>query len=252
MSGLSPFPTIQRKSLYESVKDEILLRIRTEQWSAGSILPNEIELARLFGVSQGTVRRAIHDLSEAGILVRRQGKGTFVNDYGQNRSFTRRQFQRFHPDREGVAWSTRATLRLFEEIPASVRVARALDITPASPVLHVRRDLEILVAREPVQGCGFDELFLPRDVFPTLTEAMLREDIRSLYEFYQSRCDVTVVEVEDRAKAVHLNPEQAARARVPMPWPAIQLERISRNLAGRPVELRIQVAVTEGVHLVFL
>ncbi|MDO5530881.1 GntR family transcriptional regulator [Sutterella sp.] len=250
MPDFSPFSTIQRKSLYQSVKDEILLRIRTEQWTVGSVLPNEIELAKLFGVSQGTVRRALKELVDDGLLVRRQGKGTYVNDYGRNRDFTRRQFQRFRPDREG-AWQTTPKLVLFEEIPASMRVARALEITPTMPVIHLRRELVFVLARQQQPGTAFDEIWLPRDVFPRLTREMIDVDIRSIYGFYQHECDVTVTQVEDTAKAVLLNPEQAAVARVPLPCPAIRLERVSRNVSGRAVEYRIQTAVTEGFHLVF-
>lgn len=108
------FPTVQRRALYEGVKDEITRRIHQGMWGAGTMIPNEIELAKLFQVSQGTVRRALHELVEAGLLIRRQGKGTFVNDYGHNRAFTDKQFVRVRPDANGI-WRCRSRLVLFEE-----------------------------------------------------------------------------------------------------------------------------------------
>ncbi|WP_443743790.1 GntR family transcriptional regulator [Sutterella sp.] len=248
------FPAVQRKALYEGVKDEIARRIRQDVWSAGTMIPNEIELARLFQVSQGTVRRALHELVEAGLLVRRQGKGTFVNDYGLNRDFTDRQFVRIRPDREGV-WRSRARLVLFEEIPASLKVAGLLGITPTTPVLHVRRELVAATIgageNEPGVVDAFDEIFLPRDVFPTLTAEMFGKDLRTLYGLYQGRCGVTVTRVEDMAKAALVNPEQAAAAGVAMPYPAIQLQRLSFDVTGRAVELRYLTTITDRCHFVF-
>ncbi|WP_297611413.1 GntR family transcriptional regulator [uncultured Sutterella sp.] len=244
------FPALQRKALYEAVKDEILMRIRQDVWKAGSMLPNEIELARLFNVSQGTVRRALHELVEAGLLVRRQGKGTFVNEYGTNRDYTQRQFVRVRPDREGV-WRSRARLIKFERVPASVKTAGLLDIPPASPVIHVRRELQAILSGEEGVTEAFDEIFLPEEVFPTLTEEVLSADVRSLYSLYQSECGVTVSKVEDSAKATLINPEQAAAAGVAMPYPAILLRRISYAVTGRPVELRYLTTITDRCHFVF-
>lgn len=244
------FPALQRKALYEAVKDEILMRIRQGSWTAGSMLPNEIELSRLFNVSQGTVRRALHELVEEGLLVRRQGKGTFVNEYGTNRDFTQRQFVRVRPDREGL-WRSRAKLVAFERVPASVKTAGLLSIPPASPVIHVRRELRAVIAGEEGVTEAFDEIFLPEDVFPTLTREALSADVTSLYSLYQSECGVTVSKVEDSAKAALINPEQAAAAGVAMPYPAILLRRISYSVSGRPVELRYLTTITDRCHFVF-
>ena len=230
------FPTVQRRALYEGVKDEITRRIHQGMWGAGTMIPNEIELAKLFQVSQGTVRRALHELVEAGLLIRRQGKGTFVNDYGHNRAFTDKQFVRVRPDADGI-WRCRSR------------------IAPNSPVIHIRRELmtfavgAIRETKELVDG--FDELFLPKDIFPTLSADMFSEDIRSLYGFYQRRCGVTVTRVEDMAKAALVNPEQAAAAGVSMPYPAIRLHRVSYAVNDRAVELRYLTTITERCHFVF-
>ena len=247
-------PTVQRRALYEGVKDEITRRIHQGMWGAGTMIPNEIELAKLFQVSQGTVRRALHELVEAGLLIRRQGKGTFVNDYGHNRAFTDKQFVRVRPDANGI-WRCRSRLVLFEETAASQKTARLLGIAPNSPVIHIRRELmtfAVGAVRETKELVdGFDELFLPKDIFPTLSADMFSEDIRSLYGFYQRRCGVTVTRVEDMAKAALVNPEQAAAAGVSMPYPAIRLHRVSYAVNDRAVELRYLTTITERCHFVF-
>ena len=63
---------------------------------------------------------------------------------------------------------------------------------------------------------GFDELFLPKDIFPTLSADMFSEDIRSLYGFYQRRCGVTVTRVEDMAKAALVNKPPRLAFRCPI------------------------------------
>ncbi|WP_410106924.1 UTRA domain-containing protein, partial [Sutterella wadsworthensis] len=144
---------------------------------------------------------------------------------------------------------------LFEETAASQKTARLLGIAPNSPVIHIRRELmtfAVGAVRETKELVdGFDELFLPKDIFPTLSADMFSEDIRSLYGFYQRRCGVTVTRVEDMAKAALVNPEQAAAAGVSMPYPAIRLHRVSYAVNDHAVELRYLTTITERCHFVF-
>ena len=69
---------------YAQVKREIIDHIQKEIWPYGYKLPSEIQLAQIFKVSQGTMRRALRDLVQEGFLIRHQGRGTFVNSYSAN------------------------------------------------------------------------------------------------------------------------------------------------------------------------
>ncbi|HXM81598.1 MAG TPA: GntR family transcriptional regulator, partial [Burkholderiales bacterium] len=64
--------------LYRQIKDLLLESLRSGEWRPGEAIPSEIELAARFRVSQGTVRKAVDELAAENLLVRRQGKGTFV------------------------------------------------------------------------------------------------------------------------------------------------------------------------------
>ena len=64
--------------LYQQIKALITQRLQSGEWKPGELIPSEVELAARFKVSQGTVRKAIDDLAASNLLVRRQGKGTFV------------------------------------------------------------------------------------------------------------------------------------------------------------------------------
>ncbi len=74
--------TAVAKPLYSQVRDLLLARIKAGEWAAGEALPNEFILASNFGVSIGTVRRAIEGLEDLGIVVRKQGRGTYVAGAG--------------------------------------------------------------------------------------------------------------------------------------------------------------------------
>ena len=69
--------------LYEEVKKKITQSLIQGEWVPGEAIPSEIELANIYDVSQGTVRKAIDDLSAESILVRRQGKGTYVATHNE-------------------------------------------------------------------------------------------------------------------------------------------------------------------------
>lgn len=66
--------------LYDQIKNLIKIRIRADEWQDGRPLPNEMEFARQYGVSLGTIRKALEQLGNEKLIVRRQGRGTFVNE----------------------------------------------------------------------------------------------------------------------------------------------------------------------------
>jgi GntR family transcriptional regulator len=74
-------PGLQRSTLYARISEALAKRIATGVWKPGAILPSEQELAQEFGVSHGTMRKALNRLEEDRLLVRKQGRGTFVIDH---------------------------------------------------------------------------------------------------------------------------------------------------------------------------
>lgn len=72
----APSPTFS--PLYQQIKALITQSLVAGEWKPGEIIPSEMELAARFKVSQGTVRKAIDELAAENLVVRRQGKGTFV------------------------------------------------------------------------------------------------------------------------------------------------------------------------------
>src|SRR5262245_65128803 len=69
-----------RRPLYLQLCDAMSDRIAASEWKPGSALPNEGDLAREFGVSPGTVRKALERLEQMRLITRRQGRGSFICD----------------------------------------------------------------------------------------------------------------------------------------------------------------------------
>ena len=75
--------------LYRQIKSLMLQALDSGEWRPGEAIPSETELAVRFSVSQGTVRKAIDEMAAENLLLRRQGKGTFVASHNDPRAFFR-------------------------------------------------------------------------------------------------------------------------------------------------------------------
>ncbi|HIU83765.1 MAG TPA: GntR family transcriptional regulator [Candidatus Aphodousia gallistercoris] len=242
-----------RVPLFVQVKNSIVEKIKNGTWHHDDQLPNEIEMAELFHVSQGTMRRALRELVQEGILVRKQGKGTYVSSYEGSFDLFYKRFVPIVADDPEKVWKTMTKLLSFEVIAPSRRTMLLMGIdNPAEQIIHIRRlhygrlDLEHVDSVD-----AFDEIFLRRRFFPELTEEAFRGQKASLYHFYQSLCDVTIIHARDIQKATLLNPEQAKLANVTPPYPAIILQRQAFDINDNLVELRFLTTVTDRCHFEF-
>ena len=239
----------QTSSLTNEIIKEIVSRITDNRWPAGYMIPSETELSDMFSVSQGTVRRALQHLVTEGLLIRHQGKGTFVTSRKKQTVAQRvTWFAKNGDEADPHATPRRFRIVSFETVPISAKLAAALEIEPGTMVHHIQRE-------STYEGfskvCCFDDIYLPQALFPHLTLAELnRQQYPDLYAFYEDRWGVSALTFDELARAVLLNPAQAAKAEVTVPYPAICIQRISRNAGGHPVELRMLTNVTDEQNLV--
>src|SRR3978361_1414726 len=82
--------------LYQQIKALLTQSLQSGEWKPGELIPSEGELAGRFKVSQGTVRKAIDELAAENLVMRRQGKGTFVSTHAERH--VRYRFLRLVPD----------------------------------------------------------------------------------------------------------------------------------------------------------
>lgn len=222
--------------LYRVVKRVLLSAIETGSCSPGSPLPSETELAGSMGVSIGTLRRAVDELAAEHLLVRRQGRGTFVARHNRDR-FVRQFFQIERED--GTVDAPQSELVSFERTRCDSDAARALGLHEGEAV--VRFDVRVSLQQRAVVH---DRVTLPAALFRGLTEKRLRERIGSGYQLYQADFGVTVVRALERARAV---PADRAAARVlglAPGAPVMQVRRTALSFGDRPVEYRVSIIDT--------
>jgi GntR family transcriptional regulator len=223
--------------LYLQIKALVEAGLERGEWRPGEAIPSEILLAGRFGVSQGTVRKAIDALAADNLVVRRQGKGTFVATHTEEKASN----FRFLRIRRSDGGDEHPVSRLIDvrRAKAGAEVARALDVKAGATVLVLRRVLEY--AGEPVL---LDEITLPAPLFKGLTKAKLDAYRGSMYSFFETRFGVRMLRAQERLKAVPADRFSAALLKVQPGFPLLAVERVTLTYGDRPVEYRRGLCVT--------
>ena len=222
--------------LYRVVKRSLLNAIEAGSCPPGETLPSETEIAGAMGVSIGTLRRAVDELAAEHILVRRQGRGTFVATHTSDRFL----FQFFHVEREdGLREAPVIDPVSFERVRADDEPARALHVRPGEPVIQIENRLLL-------QGSAVihDRITLPSTLFRGLTEKRFRERPGTIYQLYQSDFGITVLRAKERARAGAADRHTARVLGLPPGAPVMQVRRTALTFGDRPVEFRVSIINT--------
>ena len=222
--------------LFRAVRGALLRAIEGGAVAPGDPLPSENELALSFGVSVGTLRRAVDDLVAEHILVRRQGRGTFVATHTSDRFL----FQFFHVERaDGLREPPAVELLSFERTRLEAEPAAALSLNEGDAAFVAENRLTL--QGRPVV---YDRLWLPANTFRGLTEKRLRERPSTLYHLYQSAFGITVARAHERLRAVAADRSAARVLGVAPGAPVLQVRRTAVALGGQAVEYRVSTVHT--------
>lgn len=217
--------------LYRVVMRRLLQAIEAGALPPGATLPSERVLASQFQVSIGTLRQAVGELVAEHILLRRQGRGTFVAHHTTERFL----FQFFHVERsDGLREAPEVETVTLERGAADDEVATALGMRAGEPVFTVENRLRL--QGRPVV---LDRLSLPAVLFKGLTETRLRARPSTLYRYYQDQFGVTVVRALERLSAVAADRHVARLLGVPVGQPMLQVRRTALSFGDKPVEYRV-------------
>ena len=226
--------------LYQQIKGLLTRSLQGGEWKPGESIPSEIELAARFKVSQGTVRKAIDELATENLLVRRQGKGTFVATHAEER--TQYRFLRLQPDDEG-GLSLRRRLLDCRRMRPPADVARALALKGSESVIQVRRLL--LQGEQPVV---LDEIWLPAAPFKGLTAERLMGHRGPMYAYFETEFGIRMIRADEKIRALAAAGEAAQLLAVPDGAPLLSVERLSYTYGDKPVELRRGLYDTAAHH----
>jgi GntR family transcriptional regulator len=232
-------PTFQ--PLYVQTKALIERALEAGEWPPGGAIPAEVALAARFGVSQGTVRKAIGALAAENLLVRRQGKGTFVATHTEEPSSNFR-FLRIRRN-DGRAEYPASRLIDLKRAKANADAARQLAIRPGDGVFVLRRVLEY-GGRPAV----LDEITLPAALFDGLTRARFAGYPGSMYGFFETAFGVRMLRADERLHAVAADRVAAGLLAVATGTPLLAVDRTSFTYGDRPVELRRGLCATRDEH----
>ena len=229
------------KPLYLQIKELLVSSLAAGEWSPGEAIPSEFDLAARYGVSQGTVRKAIDALAADNFVVRRQGKGTFVATHTEEAQ-SKFRFLRVRAD-DGHDEYPASRLVDVKRGKAGTEIARLLELKAGEPVVMIRRLLEW--GGKPVV---LDEITLPAALFRGLTRAKLDAYPGSMYSFFETRFGVRMLNAQERLKAVPADAAAATALGVAPGSPLLAVERVAFTFGGLPVEFRRGLCTTVAHH----
>jgi GntR family transcriptional regulator len=236
----SQFGSPSYKPLYDQIKVLITQSLIGGEWRPGEMIPSEIELAGRYKVSQGTVRKAIDSLASESILIRRQGKGTFVATHNQDDIKLR--FLRL------TAESGQKELLQNEFIScikskANAHISKVLEIKAGASTIEVKRLLTF--SGRPLI---YDYLVVPAAPFKGLNSAKVEESNGSMYSMYESQFGIRMIRAEERLKAVPADKEVAKALALDEGYPLLSIERVSFTYGDKPMEWRLGLCLTDDHH----
>ncbi len=241
LGGNSPTPAFS--PLYQQIKGLILQSLRETEWRPGEAIPSEMELAARFKVSQGTVRKAIDELAAENLLVRRQGKGTFVATHAeQNVQF---RFLKLVPDRGAPGSEGRAQRDIieFKRVRANADIARALALRTGDATLQIRRVLSF--GGTPTI---LEDIWLPAVAFKGLTVEQLASFQGPTYALFETQFNVRMVRAEEKIRAEPATNGHEKLLKVELMTPLLSVERIAYTYKDVPMELRRGYYRTDTHH----
>jgi GntR family transcriptional regulator len=229
--------------LYQQIKGLVLQSLQMGEWKPGDPIPSEFELAARYKVSQGTVRKAIDELAKNHLLVRRQGKGTFVATHAEQQVQFR--FLKLKPDASDVISQGPAQRHIVDckRLKAPKDLAQTLGLPTGDAVFQVRRVLSF--GSVPTI---FEDIWLPGAPFKGLTAERLSSDTGPMYALFEAEFGIRMLRAREKLRAVNPTPDEARLLKVAGNTPLLRVERLSYTYQDTPMEWRIGVYRTDHHH----
>ncbi len=227
--------------LYRQVKRALIKLIESGRYAPADCLPSEQAIAGSLQVSIGTLRKAVDELVMENVLVRRQGKGTFVAMHNNDRFL----FHFFHVEKRDQDQSQEHEYPAvecvsFEKTRATEDEAIALGLRTGDPIFRVGNRLKL--SGRPVV---FDRLAISALTFKGLTEKRFVERLSTVYHLYQRDYGITVLRAHERARAVPASRDVCRVLGLAPGQPVLEVHRIAFTFGDKPVEYRVSTINTQ-------
>ena len=225
MIGPGRFST---RPLYLQVRDALASRIAMGEWKPNAAIPNEGDLAREFGVSSGTMRKALDLMEGERLLTRRQGRGTFVNDQSSDELSVRYSNIR---TADGERITGEISLVSIAQGSANAAECGRLRLRPDDKVWRIQRIR--LHKGEPFM---VEDVVMPAALFPDLGE---QKELPSRIVVLAQQYGILLGKGDERVSIGAASPEVAETLKVKPGVPILMLDRLVHDLSGRAVEWRL-------------
>jgi GntR family transcriptional regulator len=240
MNTPNTLPTLIYQPLYEQIKRMMTQSLIDGEWKAGEMIPSEMELAARFKVSQGTVRKALDELVSENILMRRQGKGTFVHTH--NEEGMQLRFLRLTDENGKKAFPKNELLSCVRG-KANAKIAKKLNLKAGTSIIEIKR----LLGFEG-RPLILDYIIVPSADFAGLGAKQIEAYKGSLYRMYEQEYDIRMVRADEQIKAVGADAEAAQALGLAQGAPLLEIERVAYTYGDRPLEWRLGLCLTDSYH----
>lgn len=228
------------RPLYDQIKVLLTQSLIGGEWRPGDMIPSEIDLAGRYKVSQGTVRKAIDSLAGENILIRRQGKGTYVATH--NEDDTKLRFLRLTAV-DGHKEVLQNELLSCGKTKADIHIAKVLELKAGASLIEVKRLLTF--SGRPLI---YDHIIVPAAPFKGLNSVRIEENKGSLYSMYETEYGVRMIRAEERLTAVGASADVAEALNLKLGAPLLSIERVSYTYGDKPMEWRLGLCLTDDHH----
>jgi GntR family transcriptional regulator len=187
-------------------------------------------------VSQGTVRKALDEMTVEKVVVRRQGRGTFVAEHTQEQAL----FHFFRlTDAQGNTPIPASEVLGVSHIKPAPRVQELLNLKVEQLVTCIRR-VRLLEGKPSI----YEEVFISKDLFPDIEEQQPLPN--TLYTLYQVLYGFSVLKARERVRAIRADSVYADKLGLSDGAPVLEVERLAFTIDGNPIELRYSFCNTES------
>jgi GntR family transcriptional regulator len=227
--------------LASRVREEVRDRIRDGQLSEGVQLPAEIELATSLGVSRTTVREALLQLEQEGLLIRRHGHGTFVRSAARlrgslNANLSATEVIRGHGMEPGTSHAE------VEVVSAGAEIAELLRLDAGADVIRLER----------VRTADGRPVVFTVDVIPArlvedagLEASALLDPGLSLYRLYAERLGRSITDGQASIRLTRAEADVADHLGIPSGSPILRLEQVDATAEGEPVLFSVESYIAD-------
>jgi GntR family transcriptional regulator len=234
--------TKSSEPLYQQVQKSILQCLADGEWKPGAQLPTEGQLAERFGVAVFTIRGGIKELVAANILIRSQGKGTFVMRHTQQRE--RHQYSQIFQKDGSQIFPDREILS-YARTTASGEAATILSGGKGKKPNVIQIKGVLNVDGEPASTL---DVMVPLNMFKGLTSKAIREAKETLYAVYQDVSEINVIRIQERVYGAIADNRTANALKIKSSTPVLKIIRIAYTYNDIPVEFRVRYLEANQYH----